>query len=71
MTRRFDRYITDQQASGMLNLPVSEILAMLAAGQLHGKLQRPTKEHMVSSTDVELIRRRLETSRRLEGDVQQ
>jgi hypothetical protein len=70
VTRRYHQYLTIEQAARALNIDVSQVMAMLNSGQLRRSPSRPDKAEMVNSTDVELVRRRLETLRRLDGDVQ-
>ncbi len=71
MTRRYHRYLTIEQASKALNIEIHQVLGMLASGELRGSPRRPDKVQLVSSTDIEVARKRLETLRRLDGDVQQ
>ncbi len=71
MTRRYDRYLTVEQASEALNVDVHQVLLMLESGELRGVSSRPDNVQMISSTDIELARRRRQDLRLLDGDVQQ
>ncbi|WP_258805789.1 helix-turn-helix domain-containing protein [Pseudarthrobacter sp. NS4] len=71
MTRRYHQYLTIEQAARALNIDVNQVLAMLNSGQLRRSPSRPGTADMVNSTDIELTKQRLETLRRLDGDVQQ
>jgi hypothetical protein len=71
VTRRFNRFVSVEQASKALNLHAEQILAMLKSGQLDGTVSGPDNVQLVSSTAVELAKQRLENFRRLDGDVQQ
>jgi hypothetical protein len=71
VTRRYHRYVTLEQASKALKVDVNQLLGMIKSGELHDSRMRPDDVHLVSSTDIELARRRLENLRRLDGDVQQ
>lgn len=71
MTRRYHQDLTIEQAAKALNIDVNQVLAMLNSGQLRRSPSRPDKADMVNSTDIELAKQRLETLRRLDGDVQQ
>lgn len=70
MTRRYHRYLTVQQTSKALNIDVNQVLAMLNNGELRGSSKRPGKAQLISTTAIELARRRLQSLRRLDGDVQ-
>lgn len=71
MTRRYHQYLTIEQAAKALNIDANQVLAMLNSGQLRRSPSQPDKADMINSTDIELAKRRLETLRRLDGDVQQ
>lgn len=71
MTRRYDRYVTLEQASRALNMDVNQVLGMLRSGELEHSRLRPGDVQLVSFTDIQLARQRLENLRRLDGDVQQ
>lgn len=71
MIRRYHHYLTVEQATRALNIDVNEVLAMLNSGQLRRSPSRSDEASLINSTDVELARKRLETLRRLDGDVQQ
>jgi hypothetical protein len=71
VTRRYHRYLTVEQAAKALNIDVNEVLAMLNSGQLRRSPSRPDEAGLINSIDVEMARKRLETLRRLDGDVQQ
>jgi hypothetical protein len=71
VTRRYHQYLTIEQAARALNVDVNQVMAMLNSGQLRRSPSRPDKAEMVNSTDIELAKQRLETLRRLDGDVQQ
>ncbi len=71
MSRRYHRYLTIEQAAKALNIDATQVLAMLNSGQLRRASKQLGKADLVNSTDIEVARRRLETLRRLDGDVQQ
>lgn len=71
MTRRYDRYLTVEQASKALNVDVQQVLLILESGELRRSSWRPDNEQLVSSTDIELATRRRQDLRQLDGDVQQ
>ena len=70
MSRRFERYVSIEQAAKALKVDVSQLVGMLSSGELHGGPGRPDDMQFVSSTDIELARQRLEMLRGLEGDAQ-
>ena len=70
MTRRYHRYLTVQQASKALKIDVNQVLGMLNSGELRASSKQSGKVQLISTTAIELARRRLENLRRLDGDVQ-
>lgn len=70
MKHRYDRYLTPEQASEALNIDIGQVLAMLGSGELRNVSSGSETPPRVSFTDVQLIRRRLESLRRLDGDQQ-
>lgn len=68
--RRYDRYLTVEQASKALNVDINEVLGMLSTGELRSSPKSSGTQAMVSTTDLQLARRRLENLRRLDGDQQ-
>ncbi|VXC16098.1 hypothetical protein ARTHRO9AX_220117 [Arthrobacter sp. 9AX] len=71
MTRRYHHYVTVEQAAEALHISVNEVLALLNCGQLRRSPGRSGEAVLINSMDVELARKRLESLRRLDGDVQQ
>ena len=70
MTRRYDRYISVDQASTVLKISVEQVLTMIASGELRGSTRSDNTAPTVSATDTKLIRKRLETLSHLDGDQQ-
>ena len=70
MNRRYDQFLTVQQAAKALNIRVSQLLGMLRSGELRGTSTATTEESLVSSTDTDLARKRLQNLRNLDGDQQ-
>ncbi|TLM80970.1 hypothetical protein FDW83_18015 [Pseudarthrobacter sp. NamE2] len=68
--RRYDRYLTVEQASKALNVDINQVLGMLRTGELGRSPKGAGAAEMVSSTDIQLARRRLESLRCLDGDQQ-
>jgi hypothetical protein len=71
MTRRFDRYITTEQAARILKVEIHQVLEMVNSGQFRKPQNGPGRVQLINATAVELARRRLESLRALDGDVQQ
>ena len=70
MTRRYDRYLSVDQASTVQKMSVEQVQTMIESGELRGFIRSDNTASTVSATDTKLTRKRLEALSHLDGDQQ-